>query len=113
MSESEVSSVAKRRKELRETYGSLYEKAEALLFKHDPAGLDFGENLDEYDPEVDAILPQLHLCRSSSEVTAIIHREFVRLFDEHMAGPLEAYNVIGADLWILWQEFKASSSGNA
>jgi len=114
MSESEASSIAIRRKELRETYGALYEKIEALLYKHDPIGLNFGDNQDEYAPEVDAILPKLNSCNTPAEVTGVIHKEFVRLFDNQIVGPLESYTSIGTDLWFLWQEFKATTRhGNA
>jgi hypothetical protein len=46
------------RKAPRREYAGLYEEVEAILFRHDPAGINFGENTDEYDPEVSTILHQ-------------------------------------------------------
>lgn len=45
---------------LRRQYQGLYDEVLAILARHDPIGIVFGdESLDEYEPEVDMILPRL------------------------------------------------------
>ena len=52
------------RRKLREEYGILFESVAALLFKHDPVGINFDHNTDEYESEAGTILPRLNTCRS-------------------------------------------------
>jgi hypothetical protein len=42
----------KDRAKLRGAYKELFEGAAAILFRHDPVGLDYETNIDEYDTEV-------------------------------------------------------------
>jgi hypothetical protein len=37
---------------LKEQYGQLFDDLQALFFRHDPMGINFGYNVDEYAPEV-------------------------------------------------------------
>jgi hypothetical protein len=69
-------------KALRREDAGLYEQVEAILFRYDPAGINFGENTDEYDPEVSTILPRLVRATSHDEVQQIVREEF-----EHWFGP--------------------------
>ena len=90
----------------------LYGEVLALLFRHDPIGLNFGVNADEYDPEVRTILPRLHEATSVDDVCRIVHEEFVRWFDcdagkrisPGIAGPQSRYQELAAELWVLWQQ---------
>ena len=61
-----------RRAALRQRYGKLYDLVEEILFRHDPIGINFGDNSDEYDPEVDTILPRLDRCESVDQVRDVI-----------------------------------------
>jgi hypothetical protein len=45
------------RRRLRGEYVGLVDQVQALLFRHDPMGINFDFNTDEYDPEVGTILP--------------------------------------------------------
>ncbi len=47
------------RMKLKVQYQALYTEVESILFKHDLIGIHFEDNTDEYDPEVDTILPRL------------------------------------------------------
>ena len=53
----ERDAILRRRKELRSEFGDLYERVSAILFKEDPGGVNFEINPDEYESEVDLILP--------------------------------------------------------
>lgn len=65
------------RKRLKGAYKALFEEASAILFRHDPIGLDFETNFDEYDPEARTILPRLAACGSAQDVQRVVHEEFV------------------------------------
>lgn len=80
-----------KREALRREFGELYAAVSAILFEEDPIGINFGSNTDEYEPEVDTILPRLARCVTAADVCAVVHEEFVRWFDSGIAGPPERY----------------------
>ena len=98
--------IQEERRQLKAQYGQLYEATSALLFRHDPIGINFETNTDEYEPEVRTILPRLKSCKSAEDVQEIIHEEFVRWFDTGTAGPKESYSKIAQEVWQLWQQFQ-------
>ena len=91
------------RARLKGEYKKLFEEASALLFRHNPIGLDFETNIDEYDPEVGTVLPRLSSCNSPEDVQRVLHEEFTRWFSPHDAGPPERYRAPAVELWELWQ----------
>ena len=91
------------RRRLRAEYGELFDSVAALLYRHDPIGINFEDNVDEYEPEAETILPRLRSCRSADDVLQVVHSEFVRWFDSDTAGPPEHYKEIASDVWQLWQ----------
>lgn len=90
---------------LRKQYGSLFDDVAALLFKHDPIGINFDDNTDEYESEARTILPRLNHCHSTEDALRVVHEEFVRWFDPSIAGPQERYTEIAAEIWQLWQGY--------
>jgi hypothetical protein len=88
---------------LKAEFGRLFDDVTALLFRHDPIGINFGDNADEYEPEVGTILPRLRNCTSADELATIVHEEFVRWFDEATAGQRERYKAVAAEIWQLWE----------
>jgi hypothetical protein len=73
-----------------------------ILARHDPIGIIIEDvNPDEYDPEVGTILPRLGGAQSEREVQRIIHEEFVRWFDDGIAGPETKYARVANDIWRL------------
>jgi hypothetical protein len=97
----------KQRKQLKGEYKKLFEEASALLFRHNPIGLDFETNIDEYDPEVGTVLPRLSNCGSPEDVQRVLHEEFTRWFSPADAGPPERYRGAAVDLWELWQRHQS------
>ena len=83
--------IAKERAELRKRYKRAYDRLAALLFEEDPIGINFGDNSDEYEPEVGSILPQLASCRGLDDIQTMVHREFCAWFGADTAGPSERY----------------------
>ncbi len=80
----------------------------AILYRHDPIRITFGDNPDEYRPEAESIVASLPNARSVDDVLALVHGEFVRSFDEDTAGPADRYEAIARDVWAVWL---ARSSG--
>ncbi len=76
---------------------------EAMLFRHDPIGINFGGNIDEYRPEAQSIVPRLKHCHSVDDVREMVHEEFVHWFDWQMAGEKGKYQVIAQEVWAAWQ----------
>ncbi len=99
--------ILEHRRRLKAEYGRLFDSVAALLYRHDPIGINFDENTDEYEPEAGTILPKLNGCRSEADVLRVVHAEFVRWFDSGTAGPQERYNKIASEIWRLWQEHLA------
>jgi hypothetical protein len=77
----------------------------ALLYEVDPMRLNYGVNPDEYKPEVKTILPRLPEASTPEECQRIVHEEFVRWFDQSLAGPPERYEAAGRVIWEAWQEY--------
>ena len=99
--------ILEERGQLRAEYGSLFGSVAALLFRHDPARINFEVNPDEYNPEAGTILPRLHTCESAQDVQNVVHEEFVRWFDAGTAGPVERYSEAASEIWQLWQDYLA------
>jgi hypothetical protein len=73
------------------------------LFRHDPVGINFETNPDEYQTEAENNLAEAPACRSADDVLRVVHGEFVRWFDSATAGPEQHYREIAAEIWQLWQ----------
>lgn len=77
-------------------------RLEALLFRHDPIGLNFEDNTDEYRAEAETITLRLPSAHSVDDVRRIAHEEFVRWFDQQLAGPESRYDGIAREIWHVW-----------
>lgn len=95
------------RRRLKEEYGELFDSVSALLYRHDPIGINFEENTDEYDLEARTILPRLRRCHTLADVHNAVYSEFVHWFDADTAGPPQRYEEIASEIWQLWQEYLA------
>ena len=69
------------RQRLKAEYRGLFDEVAALILRHDPVGINFKDNADEYEAEVGSILPRLRSCQSADDVRRVVHQEFVRWFD--------------------------------
>jgi hypothetical protein len=66
----------------------------------DPLGLlAVGAPTDEYEPEVGTIVPRLRGVASAAQVRTVLHEEFVRWFDEELAGPPQRYTTAAKAIW--------------
>ena len=89
-------------KEARDRYGRLFDDVSALLFRHDPIGINFDTNSDEYDPEARTILPRLSQCQSEGDVFRVVIEEFRRWFGDDIRESKVSYEPIAAEIWQLW-----------
>jgi hypothetical protein len=92
---------------IEKSYPRLFDTMAEILFRHDPLDINFEHNADEYHPEVSTIMPRLKSATSENEVLQIIHEEFIKWFDEDMAGPKEKYADSAREIWSAWRNFKA------
>jgi hypothetical protein len=89
--------------------GSEVGAIESLLFRHDPIGINFGDNQDEYRAEAETIVLRRAEARSVDDVVRIVHEEFVHWFDASIAGPEARYRAIAEDIWATWSNRSAQS----
>jgi len=95
--------ILEERRLLKAEYGELFDSITALLFRHDPIGINFDVNPDEYEPETGTILPRLRTCESSDDVLRAVHEEFSRWFGSETAGSAERCVQIADETWQLWR----------
>jgi hypothetical protein len=126
---------------LRSQYGDLYDRAAEIMFRHDPMAITFptirrglirepdvpqeefdrlkqqienwADNTDEYEPEVETILPRLHTASSVADVKQIIQEDFLRWHEESCPEP--ACTAIAEELWAVWTSssfFSQRTSGS-
>lgn len=108
MDEGRPGSVSADRERVRRRYGRLFEEVSEILFRHDPIGINFGDNTDEYEPEVGTILPHLEDAYSEAEVLDVVHREFAKWFEPATAGARSEYTAIAEEVWTAWQRYEAA-----
>lgn len=98
--------IRERREKVKKEYGKLYDSISEILFRYDPIGINFETNDDEYEPEVDTILPRLKNCKSAENVLDVVFEEFQKWFDEEIAGERSNYKEISSEIWHLWETRK-------
>lgn len=96
------------RSEVKRKYGALFQEVSAILFRHDPIGINFETNTDEYDPEAGTIIPKLKECRSKKDVQEVVFREFRRWFGADTAGKKETYLKPSEEIWNAWLRFQSA-----
>ncbi len=109
MKDAELEGLREKRRRMKDEYSGLYEKVEALLFRHDPIGINFEENTHEYELETSLLLPRLRTCRSAADATRIVHKVFKECFGYIEARAESLYEPIGAEIWALWVAFQEST----
>jgi hypothetical protein len=97
----DATAIHERRAKLRRAYGELYAQLSRALFEADLAGINFGDNTDEYEPEVDTILPRLGTCDGPLDVLTVLHEEFSRWFGADEAGPSDRFAELAQVVWKL------------
>jgi hypothetical protein len=94
------------RRELKAQYKELFDHVNEILFRHDPIGINYESNTDEYEPEVGTILPRLREARSPDDLRRIVHQEFLKWFGD-MADPEERYTLIAEEIWQVYRQIQS------
>ena len=94
------------RNKVQEDDPQLFEDVNKILFRHDPIGINFETNTDEYEPEAGTIIPRLKDCKDEEDVLNVVYEEFIRWFDQDTAGSKEKYDLIAKDIWEVWLKSK-------
>ncbi|MCB9668110.1 MAG: hypothetical protein H6734_01420 [Alphaproteobacteria bacterium] len=109
MGETERERIGADRRAVRDAFGAdLWDEVSNILFEHDPIGINFGRNTDEYEPEVQTILPRLVACATPEEAQRVIFEEFEKWFGVGHAGPIERYDRLARRVWDVWTEHHGS-----
>ena len=74
---------------------------EAILFRHDPAGINYETNLDEYRSEAETITLRRAEASSVDDVRRIVDEELVRWFNGPVHHP-QALDPIADETRALW-----------
>ena len=93
---------------LRDTcYQRLVAAVERAINDADPIRLlGVGAPANEYSPEIGTILPRLAGVQGVSDVINVLHEEFVRWFDQGIAGPRELYDAPALRIWAAIVEYR-------
>lgn len=88
-------------KDQKREYLALVAGVEAILFRHDPVGINFETNSDEYNPEAVRIVAGLRKVITTERVAGLIHSVFVQMFGETSAGEQGRYTRIAEEIQVL------------
>lgn len=94
--------ISAEKKRLSAEYQMLFRELAEICFRHDPIGINFEVNFDEYEPEVRTILPRLKTCENSNDAVKVVHEEFQKWFGSDIAGPRESYVSLSEEIWNIW-----------
>jgi hypothetical protein len=97
--ETEVDAIRRRRRELRAEFGPLYDRVSAILFEQDPGDVNFGDNTDEYESEVDLIVPRLRSCTSVDDVQRVVVDVFSKMFDDDTVSSPARFRRVASLIW--------------
>ena len=101
--------IVEERRRAKAEYGRLFDAVSEILFRLDPIGISFEKNTDEYEPEVETILPRLKTCDSALDARRVIHQEFLRWFDAEDTGEEDRYEEIAQEIWTAWRKSRGLS----
>ncbi len=106
MNSEERASIREQRRHLKKEYQELFTQIVEILFRHDPIGINFETNTDEYEPEAGTILAGLKDCASDADVKRLVCREFRLWFGDEI-GPESNYDPIAGEIWQRWKGSQA------
>ena len=91
------------RRMARRRYERLLSDFSAIMFRHDPVGINFDVNTDEYDQEAERILLRLRELTTEVELLVVVCNVFRELFGA-ISGTPEQYEAMTHELWQRWQQ---------
>jgi hypothetical protein len=102
-----------RRELVQKGYGSLYDKLQQILVKHNPVKLDLerGDMCDDYGLPVGTLIPKLKSIDQSG-LNHVLHREMNHWYRDE-AGTPDRYDEIAREMWAAWIAFEQSPKSAA
>lgn len=85
-------------------YGKLYFDICIDLFNADPVGINFGDNLDEYTPEVHDIIARLQDNPDNVSTEVICEEVFFKWFSEDIAKDFD-FSDVAKSIELKWEQF--------
>ncbi|WP_019602243.1 hypothetical protein [Teredinibacter turnerae] len=89
-------------------YRKLYYCISAILFANDIEGINFETNDDEYEPEVETILPRLPETETIEDIQVVVQEEFARWFGDKRE--LDEFYIVAKEIWAAWNTYKSGMS---
>lgn len=90
-------------------YGNLFFTVTLLLFNHDPIGINFGDNPDEYVPEVHDIIARLQDNPNKLTTVQICNEVFNDWFGKELIHGID-FTLIAEDINIEWKKYIENSN---
>ena len=88
--------------QVRQSAPQFFEAVSRAMFEHDPIGINYENNTDEYDAEAGTVIPRLDSCNSADAVATVLHEEFSKWFGTDIAGSRATYVDLAEDIWNLY-----------
>ncbi len=85
-------------KQLGDEYVAAFSRLSSVLFAEDPAGVNYDDNTDEYDPEALMIVVRLHYCSGPKDVVRVI-KEVVSAQWDGPPRPFFRYGKLARRIW--------------
>ncbi len=80
----------------------LEERIREVINRHDPIGLiAYGCPSDEYDPEIQKIIPKIKIAKSVLELHDSVYSIFCEMFNKNIAGNRREYRELSEELYSL------------
>jgi hypothetical protein len=73
----------------------------SVICRHDPVGINFGDNPDEYDPEARELATRLPQCKSRVDVEHALRAIIEEWFGETPPAAFD-YRILSEEIWKLW-----------
>lgn len=87
------------REAIRRAEPELFADISQILYRHDPIGINFETNTDEYDAEAGSIIARRNECTSEVATLHVVHEEFTQWFGAETAGVRGRYAAAATELW--------------
>jgi hypothetical protein len=102
MPDPERERIREERRRLRAEYGPLLDRIAGILFRHDPAHVNFETNTDEYEPEAGTILSRLRDCASADDAHRVVREELLRWFGVDGVRDDDRVGRVSRETWEAW-----------
>jgi hypothetical protein len=104
-----INNASKERKKIERDAPLLFKRVVEILYKHDPMGIDYEVNSNEYEPEAGTIILRLETCSNAIETRKVIYEEFIRWFYDDVGNESE-YTEVAAEIWDVWSNYSRSNT---